>query len=156
MTDLLSSISGIVWGPFVLVPLLLLTGLYFTMVLRGLQFRILGPALNLALIKRKEDTEEGDISHYQALMTALAAISAPATSWAWRPPLRPEVSARSFGCGQICFGIRLLRSWVNKGKKKRKGHSIRPQPAFLPSSVAYCSGPFSVRLLLLLLVEVLP
>jgi alanine or glycine:cation symporter, AGCS family len=73
MTDLLSSISGIVWGPFVLVPLLLLTGLYFTMVLRGLQFRILGPALNLALIKRKEDTEEGDISHYQALMTALAA-----------------------------------------------------------------------------------
>ena len=101
MTDLLSSISGIVWGPFVLVPLLLLTGLYFTMVLRGLQFRILGPALNLALIKRKEDTEEGDISHYQALMTALAAtIGTGNIVWAWRPPLRPEVSARSFGCGQ--------------------------------------------------------
>ena len=56
-----------------MVPLLLLTGLYLTIVLRGLQFRILGPALYLALIRRKEATEEGDISHYQALMTALAA-----------------------------------------------------------------------------------
>ena len=73
MTDLLSTISGFVWGPFLLVPLLLLTGLYLTIVLRGLQFRILGRALYLALITRKEDTEEGDISHYQALMTALAA-----------------------------------------------------------------------------------
>lgn len=71
--EVLSAISGFVWGPFLLVPLLLLTGLYLTIVLRGLQFRILGPALHLALIKRKEDTEEGDISHYQALMTALAA-----------------------------------------------------------------------------------
>ncbi len=73
MTDLLSTISGFVWGPFLLVPLLLLTGLYLTIVLRGLQFRILGRALYLALITRKEATEEGDISHYQALMTALAA-----------------------------------------------------------------------------------
>lgn len=71
--EVLSAISGFVWGPFLLVPLLLLTGLYLTIVLRGLQFRILGPALHLALIERKEDTEEGDISHYQALMTALAA-----------------------------------------------------------------------------------
>ena len=73
MTEVLSAISGFVWGPFLLVPLLLLTGLYLTIVLRGLQFRILGRALYLALITRKEATEEGDISHYQALMTALAA-----------------------------------------------------------------------------------
>ncbi len=41
--------------------------------LRGLQFRQLGPALRLALIERHEPGAEGDISHFQALMTALAA-----------------------------------------------------------------------------------
>jgi alanine or glycine:cation symporter, AGCS family len=67
----------LVWGgetwPGLLVPLLLLTGLFLTILIRGLQFRQLGPSLWLALIKRKEDTDEGDISHYAALMTALAA-----------------------------------------------------------------------------------
>jgi alanine or glycine:cation symporter, AGCS family len=65
--------SGIIWGPFLLIPLLLLTGLYLTVVLRALQFRTLGHALWLALVKRKEAGAEGDISHYQALTTALAA-----------------------------------------------------------------------------------
>jgi alanine or glycine:cation symporter, AGCS family len=73
MMDLLGTLSGIIWGPYLLVPLLLLTGIYLTFLLRGIQFRELGPALYLALIKRKEETAEGDISHYQALMTALAA-----------------------------------------------------------------------------------
>jgi AGCS family alanine or glycine:cation symporter len=42
--------------------------------LKGLQIRGLFYSLYLALIKRKEDDEhEGDISHFQALMTALAA-----------------------------------------------------------------------------------
>ena len=43
------------------------------MLLRGLQFRRLGQALWLALVKRREPDGEGDISHFQALMTALAA-----------------------------------------------------------------------------------
>ncbi|HVM15456.1 MAG TPA: alanine/glycine:cation symporter family protein [Egibacteraceae bacterium] len=64
--------GGDVW-PGLLVPLLLLTGLFLTILVKGLQFRQLGPSLWLALIKRKEETEEGDISHYAALMTALAA-----------------------------------------------------------------------------------
>jgi len=65
--------SDYVWG----VPMLLLlvgTGIFLTIRLRGLQFRGLGHSLYLALIKRKEDdATEGDISHFQALMTALAA-----------------------------------------------------------------------------------
>jgi alanine or glycine:cation symporter, AGCS family len=65
--------SGIVWGPYLLIPLLLLTGLYLTILLRGLQFTKLVPALWLALIKRKEAGATGDITHYQALATALAA-----------------------------------------------------------------------------------
>lgn len=73
MTEILSKLSSIIWGPYVLVPLLLLTGIYLTILLKGIQFRELGPSLHLARIKRREETSEGDISHYQALMTALAA-----------------------------------------------------------------------------------
>jgi AGCS family alanine or glycine:cation symporter len=69
-----NGVSGFVWG-WPLLILLVGTGLYLTFLLRGLQFRELGHSLFLALIKRKETEAgvEGDISHYQALMTALAA-----------------------------------------------------------------------------------
>ena len=73
MQEFLTNVSGFVWGPFLLIPLLLLTGLFLTIVLKGLQFRQLGPALHLALIVRRDEGAEGDVSHYQALMTALAA-----------------------------------------------------------------------------------
>ncbi len=69
----LELVSGFVWGPFFLVPLLLFTGLFLTIRLRGLQFRELAHSLWLALVVRKESDAEGDISHFQALMTALAA-----------------------------------------------------------------------------------
>ncbi|HUG98811.1 MAG TPA: sodium:alanine symporter family protein [Gammaproteobacteria bacterium] len=72
-TAWLDVVSGFVWGPYCLIPLLLLTGLYLTIVLRGLQFRQLGPALHQALVVRKEHGAEGDISHFAALMTAMAA-----------------------------------------------------------------------------------
>src|SRR5690606_34231933 len=56
------------------IPLLLLTGLYLTIRLRGLQFRILGHALWLAFVRRREGgAATGDVSHYQALATAMAA-----------------------------------------------------------------------------------
>ena len=65
--------SGYVWGPPLLI-LLVGTGLYLTIILKGLQFRSLPHSLYLALIKRHEsDDTEGDITHFQALMTALAA-----------------------------------------------------------------------------------
>lgn len=67
-------IYEVVWG-LPLIVLLLLTGLFLTIILQGLQFRELGPALHLALIQRRdpEAEQDGDISHYQALTTALAA-----------------------------------------------------------------------------------
>lgn len=71
MADIL---SGIIWGPFVLIPLLLGVGVFLTVRLRLLQLLRLPHALWLALVRRKEDASvEGDISHYQALSTALAA-----------------------------------------------------------------------------------
>ncbi|MEM7008050.1 MAG: sodium:alanine symporter family protein [Thermodesulfobacteriota bacterium] len=73
ITEILTNFSGLVWG-LPLIVLLLGTGVYLTILLRGIQFRALVPALYLALIKRKEDGEaKGDISQFQALMTALSA-----------------------------------------------------------------------------------
>ncbi len=69
----LEAVSGIVWGPWLLIPLLLGTGLYLTIRLGGLQFLRLGAALRLGLLRRRDPGFEGDISQFQALTTALAA-----------------------------------------------------------------------------------
>ncbi|MFC7406964.1 alanine/glycine:cation symporter family protein [Georgenia alba] len=69
----LAAASEFIWGPALLIPLLLGTGIYLTARLGGLQLRKLGPAMRLALLRRKDATADGDISHYQALTTALAA-----------------------------------------------------------------------------------
>ena len=65
--------SAVVWGPYLLIPLLLATGLFLTIRLGGIQFRQLGSAMHLALVVRREKEGRGDISHFQALMTALSA-----------------------------------------------------------------------------------
>jgi AGCS family alanine or glycine:cation symporter len=73
VTDFLTRASDFIWGPACLIPLLLGAGLFLTVRLRGLQFRQLGSALYLAFIVRREDGGDGEISHFAALMTALAA-----------------------------------------------------------------------------------
>jgi AGCS family alanine or glycine:cation symporter len=60
-----------VWGAPLLI-LLLIVGLYLTFILRGVQFRYLFYSIKLAFT-RQDDGAQGDISHFQALMTALAA-----------------------------------------------------------------------------------
>lgn len=71
--SLLTGIRDFIWGP-PLIVLLLGTGIYLTFRLRGLQIRGLFYSLKLAFFERKADEKEaGDISHFQALMTALAA-----------------------------------------------------------------------------------
>lgn len=65
-----ATLSGIVWGAPMLV-LLVGTGLYLTIILKGMQFWALPHALKL--IFHKEHDGEGEISHFAALMTALAA-----------------------------------------------------------------------------------
>ncbi|MDA5110663.1 alanine/glycine:cation symporter family protein [Brevibacillus thermoruber] len=67
----LDVINGYVWGLPTLV-LLVGTGVMLTVRLRGLQFRKLWYALRLAF-GRQESGSAGDINHFQALMTALAA-----------------------------------------------------------------------------------
>ena len=73
LDTIVGKIGAFAWGPPMLI-LLVGTGFWLTFALRGLQFRKLGHALYLALIKRKEESDQpGDITHFQALMTALSA-----------------------------------------------------------------------------------
>jgi len=67
---LIATLSGWVWGPPMLT-LLVGTGLYLTVLLKGLQFRAL--PLAFRLVFHKDHGHAGDISHFAALMTALAA-----------------------------------------------------------------------------------
>ena len=68
--------DNIVWGPVMLV-LLVGTGIWLTLILRGLQFSMLFYALKQAFRPhpKKDDgsDHEGDVSHFGALMTALSA-----------------------------------------------------------------------------------
>lgn len=71
LNDLLSRASGYVWG----VPLLTLlvgTGIMLTIRLRLLQLFMLPHAIRETFLKPTSN-EQGDISHFQALMVALAA-----------------------------------------------------------------------------------
>ncbi len=66
----LLQVKNWVWG----VPLLLLlmgTGVYLTLLLKGMQFRYLGYAIKQVFAKQCRHAE-GEISHFQALMTSLA------------------------------------------------------------------------------------
>ncbi|WP_455217307.1 alanine:cation symporter family protein, partial [Kaarinaea lacus] len=71
LNNFLSAASGFIWGPVMLV-LLLGTGIYLTIGLRAMPWRHLVTGFQL-LWKGRKSTEEGDITPFQALMTALAA-----------------------------------------------------------------------------------
>ena len=63
--------KDIIWG----IPLLLLlfgTGLYLTIVLKGVQFRYMGFAFKQIIWSPKYAESEGDISPFESLMTSLA------------------------------------------------------------------------------------
>ncbi len=67
----LEKIDFILWSRL-LVFLLLGVGCFFTFRLKGMQFRYLFYSLKIAFTRRDDDSE-GNISQFQALMTALAA-----------------------------------------------------------------------------------
>ncbi len=71
--DILSAVNDFVWGPVMLV-LLVGTGVFLTIRLKFLPWRNLGYALKQVFSKDVKSTgEEGDITPFQSLMTALAA-----------------------------------------------------------------------------------
>lgn len=70
--ELVSTISNWVWGPVAII-LLVGTGIYLTLRLGFIQFRGLGHAIDLIRGKYDRPEDEGEISHFQALSTALSA-----------------------------------------------------------------------------------
>jgi len=72
LNHILSAIDGFVWGPFTIV-LLVGTGLFLTVRLLFIQVRHLGHAMACLLGKYDQPEDNGDISHFKALATALSA-----------------------------------------------------------------------------------
>lgn len=70
LDQILNEIKDWVWSAPLLI-LLIGTGIYLTLILKGFQFRYLGYALKEVFLPQKQGTD-GDISPFQALMTSLA------------------------------------------------------------------------------------
>lgn len=71
-TQILTKLDDFIWGNFTLA-LLVGTGIYLTVGLRFMSLRKLGYGFKLLWQGRKKSNEEGDISPFNALMTALSA-----------------------------------------------------------------------------------
>ena len=70
LNQFFSDLSSILWGPWLLI-LLVGTGIWLTILLKGIQFRLLPYALRLTFSREREG--KGDVSHFGALMISLAA-----------------------------------------------------------------------------------
>ncbi len=71
LTEFLNRLSGFIWGP-VMLTLLLGVGVYLTIGLKLMPWRKIGHGFKL-LLSGQADREQGEISPFQALMTALSA-----------------------------------------------------------------------------------
>lgn len=72
LVEWLDTLYAWVWG-LPLTILLMGVGIYLTFALRGIQFTYLIYALKLVVFPDKKNEGKGDISHFESLMTALAA-----------------------------------------------------------------------------------
>ena len=67
-------LDGYVWGPYVLLPLLVGTGIYLTLGLRCMPWLNIGRAAkHMWKGRRGEEGHEGEISPFKAMMTCMAA-----------------------------------------------------------------------------------
>jgi len=91
LTPILDRIDSFVWGPFTIV-LLVGTGLFLTVRLKFIQIRGFRHSIEITSGKYDEPDDEGDVSHFQALCTALSAtigignIAGVATAISWGGP----------------------------------------------------------------------
>lgn len=72
LNEVFKKIGTFAWGPVTII-LLLGTGIYYTFLLKGLQFRGFKHALDLIRGKYDNPKDEGEITHFQALSAALSA-----------------------------------------------------------------------------------
>ena len=72
ITGFLDKASGFIWGPPLLV-LLVGTGIFLTVRLGFIQVRLLPYSLKQVFSRKHNKKADGDITQFQALMTAMAA-----------------------------------------------------------------------------------
>ncbi len=72
IASFLDKISGVIWGPPLLI-LLVGTGIFLTARLAFIQVRLLPYSLKQVFSRKHDKKADGDISQFQALMTAMAA-----------------------------------------------------------------------------------
>ncbi|PIC78943.1 sodium:alanine symporter family protein [Sporosarcina sp. P18a] len=70
--NFLTTASDLIWGPPLLI-LLIGTGIYLTLRLTFIQLRLLPYSLKQVFSRKHDKKADGDISQFQALMTAMAA-----------------------------------------------------------------------------------
>lgn len=95
--------NNVLWG-IPMVVLMIGTGIFLFFVIKGVvftRFNIVMRYTTKTLFHRsdKSELEHGSISPFQAVCTALAGRSAPATSLEWHSLLLPAVLDLFFGCG---------------------------------------------------------
>ena len=73
LIEIVGQISSFVWGPYLLIPLLVGIGVFMTFRLGLVQIRRLGHAFALISGRYDKSTDPGEITHFQALSTALSA-----------------------------------------------------------------------------------
>lgn len=73
VSNFFAAMDSFIWSPFLLIPLLIGTGIWLTIRLGAIHLLKLGSALRLGIVDRNDEGGDGDISNYQALSTALAA-----------------------------------------------------------------------------------
>ena len=101
IADINSAINGVVWGVPMII-LILAVGLWLTGGSGLVQFRHFGYAMKNTLgkiFKQQKTTDKGAVTPFQAVTTALALPSAPATSPAWPAPSPSAAPAPCSGCG---------------------------------------------------------
>ena len=105
MIALLQRINDYVWGVPALL-MILVSGVYLSVRSRFVQLRCLPAAFRLFLHRlRKRSSEEGGITPFQSLCTALAATVGTGT-------IAGVAGAICIGVPVRCFGCCLARSWA--------------------------------------------
>ena len=74
LQETLEAASSFIWGPFLLLPLLIGTGVFLTARLGLIQLRLFTKAMSLQFGRRsRQEGAKGEISSFQAMSTALGA-----------------------------------------------------------------------------------
>jgi alanine or glycine:cation symporter, AGCS family len=73
----LDTVSGFLWGPFFLIPLLVGTGVFISFRMGFVQLFGLRHAFALISGRYEKHDDPGEITHFQALSAALSATAWP-------------------------------------------------------------------------------